>query len=949
MQLARTFTFILVLGSFVISPFAFSQNNNGYVDDIRELVWRKQYMFPMSDGVHLASDVYIPMFLDTLTLFNTTIDIGNGLTFTVPKLKLAHPGTQYIVYPDEKDPYKLPVIFTRTPYNKGDSADFTGGYAYAILGYCGIWQDMRGRYASQGVYLPMYSDSWTKEPYLAPQKHPLDITPNREANFHEDGYQSLIYIVDSLRRDTDGDNVLDSLICNGKIGMFGASALGNSQFQAAAVKYVPELKCLFPIVASGEFHQCAGHPNGAYREMLINGWLRGQVEFYSRWVDTSLADPFDGIHTIADYGPAINSPREAAETAIDFWTVLGGAHYPYSNFRAVMDMSKAPLDNNDNPDPNGTVSRYKNLDMPIYNLSGWWDIFVDGQIQTWQYTSQHIANNKKYQKLVIGPWAHQTIGSNKTGDVTYPDNVFDVLRIGNISSADPKEFPSIMNSEVVSWFRNWLGTPKFQLPPVKEWQFLGGALGNNYYIQIPADTFTTDYENFFNYLNGTAPLKNIPVRFWGPGLDSNNVTTLDLPQLPISLFGDPNGTVIVPVSDNWDSVPRVRFYVVGPQQDSLVPQNANLGNYWYGTDTFPIANITRQTLYLHKDGTVNTIAPTTDEGISDFLADPRNPVRTHGGGNMIVETPDGDRKSQGQMNLADPKYTAFTMNMPKVNVPGYGEIPQVLIFESGEIIDSFSIIGTTNVTLYAKSVPIEGVSTDSTDADFIVRFVDVYPDGRELYVYEGVVNARAREFARSIVENNGIANDNAPWSNIEVNKIYEFKFATLPIAYTWGHKHKLKILISGTNWPRYQANPNIPLQPNDFFRVRPFEAKSYNYYGTTLYPRRAVHSIAFAPNYPTSVSLPVYGKNFEAQKPSAITSKYQNTTWRIVPNPAKDKIFISTSERNIKAEIYNSLGQKILEAYDKNINIADLTPGIYIVKLYGKQNIFLGVQKLVVK
>ena len=932
----------------LIIPFLIlSQNNNGQIDDIKELVWRKQYMFPMSDGVHLATDVYLPVFMDTLMLANIKVDLGNGVTLNVAKLKLANPGTQYIVYPNEPDPYKLPVVFTRTPYNKGDSTDFTGGYAYAILGFCGIIQDMRGRYASEGVYLPMYSDSWTKEPYIAPTKHPLDITQNREANFHQDGYESLMYIIDSLRRDTNGDNTLDSLICNGKIGMFGASALGNTQFQAAAVDYVPELKCLFPVVASGEFYHSAGHPNGAYREMLINGWLRGQVEFYSRWVDTSLADPYDGIHTIADYGPTIKSAREAAEVAIDFWSVLGGAHYPYSKFRAVMDISKAPLDNNGNPDPNGQVSRYVNLDMPIYNLTGWWDIFIDGQIRTWQLTTEHITNNKKHQKLVIGPWAHQTIGSRTTGDATYPENVYDVLRIGDISSADPKEFPKIMNSEILSWFRNWLGSPKFQLPPLKEWQFLGGALGNNYYIQIPADTFTTSYEDFFNYLNGVAPLKNIPVRFWGPGLDSNNVTTFDLPQTNVSIFGDNSGTVIKPVADDWNNVPRVRFYVAGPTQDSLVPQNASVGNYWFASDTFPIQQTHKQVIYLHNNRTIDTIAPTKDEGLAHFVADPRNPVRTHGGPNMIVSTPDGDRKSQGQMNLADPKYTAFTMNMPKVNVPGYGELPQVLIFESGEIKDSFSIIGTTNVTLYAKSVPIDGIMTDSTDADFIIRFVDVYPDGRELYVFEGVVNARGREYARSIVENNGIPDDNAPWSNIEVNKIYEFKFATLPIAYTWGHGHKLKILISGTNWPRYQANPNVPLEPNEFFRVRPFEAKSYDYYGTKLYPRRAVHSIAFSPQYPTNVEFPVYGKNFDAKIPANITQNNNNITWNIFPNPAQNKIFIHTQLENFTMEIYNTTGTKIIEVKNKKkVDTSKLSTGVYIVKLYNNNGL-IGVKKLV--
>lgn len=47
---------------------------------------------------------------------------------------------------------------------------------------------------------------------------------------------------------------------------------------------------------------------------------------------------------------------------------------------------------------------------------------------------------------------------------------------------------------------------------------------------------------------------------------------------------------------------------------------------------------------------------------------------------------------------------------------------------------------------------------------------------------EGAVNARAREFAKSIAL--GAENDDAPFSNIDIGKIYEYYFQGYPIAYT---------------------------------------------------------------------------------------------------------------------------------------------------------------------
>src|SRR5690349_19416263 len=79
-----------------------------------EIIVEKDVMVPMRDGVRLATDVYRPAANSAATI------------------------------------EKLPVILTRTPYNK-NGAKAQGEY-FAKNGYVFVAQDTRGRYASEGIW-----------------------------------------------------------------------------------------------------------------------------------------------------------------------------------------------------------------------------------------------------------------------------------------------------------------------------------------------------------------------------------------------------------------------------------------------------------------------------------------------------------------------------------------------------------------------------------------------------------------------------------------------------------------------------------------------------------------------------------------------------------------------------------------------------------------------------
>lgn len=990
-------------------------NSNGQLDNIEEFSTKVTVPFTMPDGIDLMTDIYLPITQDSQSVnFNLqNLGVSNFLPLKDSvNIDIIPKGTQLFIYDSLKtdtglisnpNPTSLPMVFTRTPYSKeGDQI----GRAVSILGYGYAMQDMRGRYTSEGVYLPMYSDSWNKNPYHPDFAHILDVTDFKEptnSNKHEDGYNSVQFIVDSLSRNrlTTAKNAwlkqsqvrnLNDPICNGSIGMFGASALGNTQYQAASAHRVkpdqPGLKCLTPIVATNEHYQYTGYQNGVFRERIVTGWVKGQI---FDGTDDDLRPQDDSIqndlHTSFDYG--LKNKFTAARLAINHFVSVQydgdpAGYYPNSPGRKEMDASRAPVNkdgeavgcldaNGDTvyaalyPDkcatgeqfrlPNLNYSRYNNLQVPAYHLTGWWDIFTDGQIETWRLMRKFNANRiRQNQKIVIGPWAHQTIGGRETGDLTYPENISDILGF-NVSEFDVDniDLGDFTSSEILSWFRMHLnynneykevGAPTVRIPKDSDSVRLSPEDERAIYAKVPSESYKVEYSDFLNYLNGTGELKGMEVEIFDTSQTIID-TTIDIPKSGDPILGDVAGGEQISAIEKKDftnNVPNVRFYVVGPQDDGE-SANTGKGNYWFAADTFPISNgVSWQDFYLHQDGSMNKKPPKKDEGYKIYVHDPDEPVKTMGGGNMIVKTPDGTRDAQGQMNLANPKYIDETMDHPGV-----------VSFEYEVTSDSLSIIGYPEVTLYAKSNPA-GVIDGPTDTDFFVRVVDVYPDGREFFVVEGAVNARARDYARKLLENpakdHGMPSDHdsTAFTNIEAGKIYEYNFRMMPIGYTFGKGHKIKVLISSSNHTRYQVNPNLPIEQGEFFKRKPGDGQTYTYKGKEMSPRVAVQRVAFSPKHPTHIKMPVYSTKYVGQEegPSA-----QKIDIELYPNPASKDLHIRTNKsgeyeviiRNIKGQTMYS---EEMEGEHTRIDVRDYDKGTYLIEIRGEDQGVRASEKVMV-
>jgi len=208
-------------------------------------------------------------------------------------------------------------------------------------------------------------------------------------------------------------------------------------------------------------------------------------------------------------------------------------------------------------------------------------------------------------------------------------------------------------------------------------------------------------------------------------------------------------------------------------------------------------------------------------------------------------------------------------------------------------------------------------------------------------VVEGAINARARDYAKQLIT--GKEDPDIPFTNILSDQVYEYNFKMMPIAYTFGKGHKIKLLISSSNHPRYQSNPNLPLAYNTFFRWKP---------GDQLRPRKALQTIYFSKEYPSNIEFPVYRGKIGLPLSNKTNDSKELPLVRIFPNPTSDLLFIESGGFNNKVEIYTVTGRKVLtEIYDSgfSINVESWNHGTYILRISNPGSNIFHSEKIIIR
>jgi putative CocE/NonD family hydrolase len=169
---------------------------------------------------------------------------------------------------------------------------------------------------------------------------------------------------------------------DGKVGLSGGSAMGITSNEAAMAA-PPHLKAAYVVVAPYDLMQNS-YMGGVLKEKDVLGWSKGQG-VSDEVLDTQRRRVGDDI----------------------FWN------------RGAMSTNR------------------KYIQIPIYNVGGWYDIFDHGNISNFEYLQNHGAKGARgNQKLLMGPFGHGTL----SGNLEYPG--FDRLNLAG--------------DQEIRWFDYWL-------------------------------------------------------------------------------------------------------------------------------------------------------------------------------------------------------------------------------------------------------------------------------------------------------------------------------------------------------------------------------------------------------------------------------------------------------------------------------------------------------------
>jgi putative CocE/NonD family hydrolase len=198
-------------------------------------------------------------------------------------------------------------------------------------------------------------------------------------------------------------------------------------------------------------------------------------------------------------------------------------------------------------------------------------------------------------------------------------------------------------------------------------------------------------------------------------------------------------------------------------------------NVWHDADTWPPAGVTDTAFFLHSragangrdgDGRLSREQPAESRADDTFQADPADPA------------PSSPVTEKRPIQAGD---------WGPVNQSAGVDRPDILVFTSEPLAAPLSFAGNPRVELR--------VSADTPDADWAVKLIDVRPDGFAQVLARGIIRGRYRD---SLLEP----------SLLEPGKVYAVTVDLGPVAATLAAGHRLRVDVSGADYPLFDRNPN---------------------------------------------------------------------------------------------------------------------------------------------
>jgi putative CocE/NonD family hydrolase len=261
-------------------------------------------------------------------------------------------------------PGPLPIIFTRTPYGIAHAGNTLRGYYRALAsdGYIFAFQDIRGRYRSEGQFVMM------RPPRPRDQRDPKAIDESTDA------YDTIDWLLAHVPNN------------NGRVGMLGISYPGWLTLMAMLDPH-PALKAASPQASPADmFLGDDFHHNGAFR--LSYGFEYATRMETSKEQQPFTFDRYDTYQWYLDLGPLSNINATHLHGKIPTWNDFV-AHPNYDAFWQRQ----------------GAAPYVTRVTVPTLNVAGWWDQEdFYGPLKIYELLERYDTGH--VNSLVVGPWNH---------------------------------------------------------------------------------------------------------------------------------------------------------------------------------------------------------------------------------------------------------------------------------------------------------------------------------------------------------------------------------------------------------------------------------------------------------------------------------------------------------------------------------------------------------------
>lgn len=250
------------------------------------------------------------------------------------------------------------------------------------------------------------------------------------------------------------------------------------------------------------------------------------------------------------------------------------------------------------------------------------------------------------------------------------------------------------------------------------------------------------------------------------------------------------------------------------------PAEANIfvtgSNQWRQFEQWPPKESHEQQLYLNENGTL-TSSPAAEgqNKYVEYISDPQKPVPSQEG--TITD------RTREYM-IADQRFAANR--------------PDVMVFQTEALTENVTMLGPILADLH--------ISMTGTDADFIVKVIDVYPDSSTAVsaIQSDIVMPGYQMLVRGEILRGKFRNSFSSPQPFVPNEITNVKINLPDVAHTFKKGHKIMVHVQHTWFPLADRNPN------QFMDI--YQAKAEDYIKNT-------HRIYFdksAPSYIKFTTLP---------------------------------------------------------------------------------------------